>query len=135
MAEFVSYTLDGEALVTWVRPVARITGIEVKEDRELVISFFQGAPIVVRCGSQGEQLAREIMSGAVTTPPLKKGNRLITSVAEAAIEPTHSRQASQSAQPRPDTATSPPSAAATVQPQWRPAAVSPIASSVPAECR
>lgn len=133
MAEFVSYTLDGEALVTWVRPVARITGIEVKEDRELVISFFQGAPIVVRCGSQAEQLAREIMAGAVTTPPLKKGNRLITSVAEAAVEPAHSKQASQST--RPDTATSPPSAAAIVQPPLRPDAVSSMASFVPAECR
>jgi len=123
MAEFVSYTLDGEASVTMVRPVARITAIEVKEDTELVIFFIQGAPVVVRCGTQAEQLAREIMAGAVTTPPLKKGNRLITSVAEAAVEPTQSRQVSQSAYPQPATATSPPSAPVIV-PSLRPAAVS-----------
>src|SRR5580698_4199871 len=76
MAEFVAYTLDGEASKTWVRPISRITGIEVREDRVLVISFFQGNPVVVQCGTQAEQLAREIMAGLATTPPLKQGNRL-----------------------------------------------------------
>ena len=123
MAEFVAYTLDGEALVTMVKPVARITGIEVKEDKELVIFFVQGNPIVVRCGTQAEQLAREIMGGLITTPPLKQGNRLITSVTEAAVEPAPSRQASQSGWPQPTAATSPPSAPAMV-PSLRPAAVS-----------
>jgi len=122
MAEFVAYTLDGEASKTWVRPVARITGIEVREDRVLVIYFVQGNPVVVQCGAQAEQLAREIMGGLATTPPLKQGNRLITSVVEVAVEPTHSSQASQSAQPRLATATSSPSAPATVLPPLRPAA-------------
>jgi hypothetical protein len=122
MAEFVAFTLDGEASVTWVRPIARITGIEVKEDKELVIFFFQGTPVVVRCGTQAEQLAREIMTGAATTPPLKKGNRLITSVTEAAVEPTHSGQVSQS--PRPSSPAPIANAAATVLPPLRPAAVS-----------
>jgi len=99
MAEFVSYTLDGEASKTWVRPVARITGIEVREDRVLVIYFVQGNPVVVQCGAQAEQLAREIMGGLATTPPLRQGNRLITSIVEVVVEPTHSGQASQSARP------------------------------------
>jgi hypothetical protein len=123
MAEFVAYTLDGDASVTKVRPVARITGIEVREDKVLIIYFIQGNPVVVQCGTQAEQLAREIMGGLATTPPLKQGNRLITSVEEVVVEPTHSSQASQSAQPRPATATSTPSAAAVVPPM-RPAATS-----------
>jgi len=123
MAEFVAYTLDGEASATMLKPVARITAIEVKEDKELVVFFVQGAPIVVRCGTQAEQLAREIMGVLVMTPPLKKGNRLITSVAEAAVEPTQSKQAPQSAQPHLANAISPPSAP-TVVPSLRPAAVS-----------
>ena len=123
MAEFVSYTLDGKASKTWVRPVDRITGIEVREDRVLIIYFVQGNPVVVQCGSQAEQLAREIMGGLATTPPLKQGNRLITSVEEVVVEPAHSGQATQSAHPSPATATSPPSAA-TVAPSMRPAAVS-----------
>ena|SRR5579871_3140432 len=98
MAEFVSYTLDGESK-TWVRPVSRITGIEVREDRVLVMFFFQGNPVVVQCESQAGQLAREIMSGLVTTPPLKQGNRLVTSVEEVAVAPTNSSQAPQSAGP------------------------------------
>ena len=121
MAEFVAYTLDGEASKTWVRPVSRITGIEVRDDRVLVIYFVQGNPVVVQCGSQAEQLAREIMGGLATTPPLKQGNRLITSVEEVVVESTHSGQASQSAQPRPGTATPPPSTAA-MAPPMRPGA-------------
>ena len=123
MAEFVSYTLDGEASKTWVRPVALITGIEVRQDRVLVIFFVRGNPVVVQCGAQAEQLAREIMGGLATTPPLKQGNRLITSVVEVVLEPTHSGQAIQSANPRPATVTSPPSAAA-VAPSMRPSGVS-----------
>ena len=110
MAEFVSYTLDGEASKTWVRPVTRITGIEVREDKVLVIYFVQGNPVVVQCEAQAEQLAREIMGGLATTPSLKQGNRLITSIVEVVVEPTQSSQASHSAQPRPATATSLPSA-------------------------
>ena len=121
MAEFVSYTLDGEASKTWVRPVSRITGIEVREDRVLVIYFVQGNPVVVQCGTQAEQLAREIMGGLATTPPLKQGNRLITSVVEVAVEPTHSGQASQST--RPSSPVPVANAGGTVPP-LRPAAVS-----------
>ena len=112
MAEFVSYTLDGEASKTWVRPVAFITGIEVREDRVLVIFFGQGNPVVVQCGAQAEQLAREIMGGLATTPPLRQGNRLITSVEEVVLEPPHTGRASQSAVPHSAAVTSPPSAAA-----------------------
>jgi len=124
MAEFVSYSLDGEASITVVKPVSRITAIEVKEDKELVIFFLQGNPIVVRCGTQAEQLAREVMGGLVMTPPLKKGIRLITSVAEAAVEPVQSRQASQSTQPQPATVATLLSAPATDLPPSRPAAAS-----------
>jgi hypothetical protein len=99
MAEFVAYTLDGKASKTWVRPIALITSIEVREDRLLVIYFVQGNPVLVQCGSQAEQLAREIMGGLATTPPLKQGNRLITSIEEVVVEPTQSRQASQSGYP------------------------------------
>jgi len=120
MAEFVAYTLDGEASKTWVRPVSRITGIEVREDRVLVIYFVQGNPVVVQCGTQAEQLAREIMGGLATTPPLKQGNRLITSVVEVVVEPTHSSQASQS--PRPSSPVPVANAAATVPP-LRPTAI------------
>ena len=120
MAEFVSYTLDGETSKTWVRPLARITGIEVREDRVLVIYFVQGNPVVVQCGTQAEQLAREIMGGLATTPPLKQGNRLITSVVEVVVEPTHSSQASQS--PRPSSPVPVTNAAATVPP-LRPTAI------------
>ena len=122
MAEFVSYTLDGDASITKVRPVARITGIEVREDRVLVIYFVQGNPVVLQCGTQAEQLAREIMVGLATTPSMKQGNRLITSIVEVVVEPTHPSQSSHSAQPRPATATSLPSAPTTVLPPLRPAA-------------
>jgi hypothetical protein len=50
MAEFVAYTLDGKASKTWVRPIALITSIEVREDRLLVIYFVQGNPVLVQCG-------------------------------------------------------------------------------------
>jgi hypothetical protein len=122
MAEFVAYTLDGKASKTWVRPIALITGIEVREDRLLVIYFVQGNPVVVQCGSQAEQLAREIMGGLATTPPLKQGNRLITSIEEVVVEPTHSGQATQSATPHPASTTSP--SPSTVVPPLRPAASS-----------
>ena len=120
MAEFVSYTLDGEASKTWVRLVARITGIEVREDKVLVIYFVQGNPVVVQCETQAEQLAREIMGGLATTPSLKQGNRLITSIVEVVVEPTHSSQALHSAEPRP--ATPQPSAPTTILPPLHPAA-------------